>query len=583
MTISREFKELLLNKIDLIDLVETKLHFKKKTGANFFACCPFHQEKTPSFSVNQQKQFFYCFGCGAKGNAIDFIMQYDKLDFKEALTQLASYAGMALPSISRDSNSGENLNAYYEMNARVARYYVEQLKKSKEAISYLKNRGIHGETAKLFQIGFANDEWDGVLKTFGNMAEHQSILQNLGLVLKNSKNQCYDRFRHRIMFPIIDQRQQMIGFGGRILEQGDPKYLNSPESPIFHKGRALYGLYQAIQINRTPDRLIVVEGYMDVISLFQHGIQNAVATLGTATSVQHIQLLRRYSDEICFCFDGDAAGKRAAWRAVQILLPILQADWKIRFLFLPTEHDPDSYVRSQGKEAFLTCLEKTTPLIDFFLNYLSENNALTSIEDRARFAHQVLKNMESIRDELSRTFFTEALAEKTKLQPKQLLDIQAQKPLISEVKKFSQTSKVAIQSEPSTWIAPIKQILSLLVQAPHLHSAFTLPVNADIEGFDFLKKIYEVLSQAQIQNTAQLLELFREDTQLPWIYYFAAEKITPPESTWILELKGLSAQLNRYLLDQSIDQLLLKSRQQELSLEEKNQLTEWILARKKAN
>lgn len=580
MSISREFKELLLSKIDLVDLVESKIPFKKKTGANFFACCPFHQEKSPSFSVNQQKQFFYCFGCGAKGNAIDFMIQYEKMDFKDAMIQLASYAGMALPKSSESEKPGETLDIYYEMNAQVARYYVEQLKENQEAIQYLKNRGINGETAREFKIGFVNDRWDGILQSLGQSPTNQQTLLNLGLVLKNAKGGVYDRFRHRIMFPIIDQRQHIIGFGGRILEHGDPKYLNSPESPIFHKGRALYGLYHALKTKRTLDRLIVVEGYLDVISLFQHGIQNAVATLGTATSVQHIQLLRRYSDEICFCFDGDAAGYRAAWRAVQMILPIMQADWKIRFLFLPAEHDPDSFVRAFGHAAFLNELEKTTPIAHFFLNYLSENNALASIEDRSRFAHQTLKHIESIRDPLCRTFFIEALAEKTKLKAQQLMDIQDQKPLVSEIKKFSGPPHSAIQTMPNNWIAPLQHLLSVLIQAPYLNPTLSLPDESDLPGFDFLKKILASIAQTKPQTTAQLLELWRDDPQLPWLYHFAAEKVTLPESKWALELQGLSTQLNHCILDQSIQQLLKDSQTRELTLDEKNKLTSLILKRK---
>jgi DNA primase len=350
--IPRDFIDQLLNRVDIVDFIDSRITLRKKSGNNFFACCPFHNEKNPSFSVSQPKQFYYCFGCGAHGNAIDFLMQYDRLNFPEAIEALAKQVGMEVPKQSISPQQAEKAAAQqslYELLAQVAKFYQSQLRTHNRAIEYLKQRGVSGEIAKSFAIGVAPQGWDNLLQKIGQHAK-QALLE-VGMLIKKEEGGCYDRFRDRIMFPIHDRRGRIIGFGGRIIDQGEPKYLNSPETPLFQKGHELYGLYQALQANRQLERIIVVEGYMDVIALFQHDITYAVATLGTATSSSHIERLLRHTAEIIFCFDGDQAGRSAAWRALQVTLPLMRDGIQVRFLFLPEGEDPDSLVRTNLKNA----------------------------------------------------------------------------------------------------------------------------------------------------------------------------------------------------------------------------------------
>ena len=358
---SRDFINLVLNKVDIVDLIQARVSLTKKSNHNYFACCPFHSEKTASFSVSQNKQFYHCFGCGTHGNAIDFLMHYDHLHFKEALELLARQAGLELPKILKQDKSETIDTSLYTLMEISAAFYQQQLRTSPRAIHYLKKRGISGKTAKQFGIGYAQDSWDALLLSHGKTAEAKQKLLELGLVIRKEDDRFYDRFRDRILFPIHDKRGRIVGFGGRIIDQGEPKYLNSPETQLFQKGQMLYGLFQALEENRKLEQLIVVEGYMDVIGLFQHGVNYAVATLGTATTVAHLQMIFRYTNKIIFCFDGDEAGRRAASRAMELLLPLMLEQRIVFFLFLPEGEDPDSIIQREGKEKFEGRLMKAVP------------------------------------------------------------------------------------------------------------------------------------------------------------------------------------------------------------------------------
>ncbi len=350
--IPESFKQDLLNRVDIVDIVGRYVQLKKG-GANFMGLCPFHNEKSPSFTVSPAKQFYHCFGCGAHGNAIGFLMEYSGLGYVEAVKDLAEGAGMKMPEFEPNRpGAGKKPDGpdLYEVMQRATDYYREQLKTAPRAIDYLKHRGLSGKIAARFGLGFAPDGWQNLQAAFPKYDDKS--LKDAGLVVENEEGRRYDRFRDRIMFPIQNQRGIVIGFGGRILDKGEPKYLNSPETPLFEKGRELYGLPQARQAIRETGRALVVEGYMDVIALAQHGIEYAVATLGTATSAVHIQKLFRQTDEIVFCFDGDAAGRKAAWHALEVSLPCLADHKAVKFLLLPPEDDPDTYVRVHGKEAF---------------------------------------------------------------------------------------------------------------------------------------------------------------------------------------------------------------------------------------
>ena len=379
--IPKSFVQDLLNRVDIVDVVERHVPLKK-AGANYVACCPFHNEKSPSFTVSQSKQFYHCFGCGAHGTAIGFVMEHVGLGFVEAVEELARGIGLEVPRERPTAGDTHQKVApdLYEVMQTATRYYREQLKQSPHAIDYLKRRGLSGEVAAKFGIGYAPDGWQNLAAAF---PDYQSdTLTETGLVISGDDDKRYDRFRDRIMFPIVNVRGQVIGFGGRVLDKGEPKYLNSPETPLFEKGRELYGLYQAQKAIRGGQRALVVEGYMDVVALAQHGVEYAVATLGTATTPHHVQKLLRITEHIVFCFDGDKAGQKAAWRALENALPHLQDGKRISFLFLPVEHDPDSFIREFGKDVFEQRVQEALPLSGYLLREIGAELDLRTQEGR---------------------------------------------------------------------------------------------------------------------------------------------------------------------------------------------------------
>jgi DNA primase len=381
--IPQSFIQDLLNRVDIVAVVERYVPLKR-AGANYVACCPFHSEKTPSFTVSQTKQFYHCFGCGAHGTAVGFVMEYAGAGFIDAVKDLAQSVGMQVPEIKGERPRGktEEGDDLYAVLLKAAQYYGQQLKNAPRAIAYLKHRGLSGEIARDFGIGYAPDGWQNLQAAFPDY--NAKALVAAGLVIQGDEGKRYDRFRDRIMFPIVDQRGHIIGFGGRVLDQGEPKYLNSPETQLFEKGRELYGLYQGRRAIRDAGRVIVVEGYMDVVALAQSGIGYAVATLGTATTPAHVQKLLRQTEEIVFCFDGDDAGRRAAWRALENSLTQLTDSKPVKFLFLPQGEDPDTYVRKLGKDAFEKLLGEAQPLSIFMLRKIGEQVDRASQEGRAQ-------------------------------------------------------------------------------------------------------------------------------------------------------------------------------------------------------
>jgi DNA primase len=387
----------LLNRVDIVDVVGQHVKLKK-AGANYQGLCPFHQEKSPSFSVSATKQFYHCFGCGAHGSAIGFLMEYSGLGYVETIEELARSAGLTVPREERTANDvarQQQALALSEVMGLAADWYKAQLKAAPRAIDYLKSRGLTGEVAKRYSLGYAPDGWQGLEAVFGSYADEATAKPLLegGLLIQsetsesNQTSRRYDRFRDRVMFPIRNHKGQVIGFGGRILDQGEPKYLNSPETPLFSKGNTLYGLFEARQAIRAQEYVLVCEGYMDVVALAQLGFPNAVATLGTACTANHVRMLLRQTDRIVFSFDGDAAGQRAAQRALEACLPLMSDDKEIRFLFLPTEHDPDSYVRTYGAPAFEKAIKEAMSFSNFFFRIVSEGHDLTTPEGRAQTHH----------------------------------------------------------------------------------------------------------------------------------------------------------------------------------------------------
>jgi DNA primase len=397
--IPQDFIQALLARVDIVDVIDRHVRLKK-AGANYKACCPFHNEKTPSFNVSPTKQFYHCFGCGAHGNAIGFLMEYSGLPYPDAIRELAQQVGLEVPEV----RGGPGARAHAAPDKGLAErmmqaldYYRAQLRKSPAAIEYLKGRGLSGEIAARYGLGYAPDAWQSLEAVFEDY--EAAAMKDTGLVIDSEggegadgepgrKSRRYDRFRGRVMFPILDARGNVIGFGGRVIGPGEPKYLNSPETPLFEKGRELYGLWQARRAIRDSNQVIVVEGYMDVVALAQHGVENAVATLGTATTPIHVAKLLRMADSVVFCFDGDAAGRKAAWKALEVSLPVLADGKAVSFLFLPPDDDPDTFVRRVGKEAFVAALVEAKPLSQFLVSELASKVDMRTEEGRARFLAQ---------------------------------------------------------------------------------------------------------------------------------------------------------------------------------------------------
>jgi DNA primase len=379
------FLDELVSRSDIVEIIGARVPLKK-AGREYKACCPFHNEKSPSFSVSAEKQFFHCFGCGAHGTVIGFLMQYEKMEFLDAVADLAQRAGLELPREAegkRDPGSGD----LYDLMMRAARFFEQNLADNQKALGYIERRGIDAKTRANFTLGYAPDAWEALLKRFGSQDEERRRLLQVGLILERTGERSsgfYDRFRDRLMFPIRDSRGRHIGFGGRVIDQGEPKYMNSPETPLFHKGRELYGLYEARQARGDFKRLLIVEGYMDVVRLHQAGITYAVATLGTATTQEHLNKIFKMTSEVVFCFDGDRAGRKAAWRALENALPLARDGRELKFMFLPEGHDPDTLVAEEGPEAFEDRLKEALPLSEYLVQQLTAEVDLNHVDGRAK-------------------------------------------------------------------------------------------------------------------------------------------------------------------------------------------------------
>lgn len=421
--IPQNFIDDLLARVNILDIIDGRVKLKK-TGKNYSGLCPFHQEKSPSFSVSPDKQFYYCFGCGAGGNAIGFLMEYERLEFPQAVEELAQLVGIDIPKESRQAPPSPEYQAQFQILDQAASYFQQQLRNHSQkaaAINYLKQRGLSGEIAQLFQLGYAPPGWDNLLQHLGSSPQQIKLLEKSGMLIRHEeKDSLYDRFRNRITFPIRDVRGRVIAFGGRVLGDDKPKYLNSPETETFHKSRELYGLYEARKLTPSLEKVIIVEGYMDVISLAQHGITYAVATLGTAATAQHLERLFKTVNEVIFCFDGDNAGRQAAARALETALPVIHDGKEAKFLFLPEGEDPDTLVRKEQQPGFEKRLDEALPLSEFFFRSFSESIDLASMDGRAMLANQVLPLIHSMPTSLLQQMMLERVSELTGLSTEQL-------------------------------------------------------------------------------------------------------------------------------------------------------------------
>ncbi|MCC5869453.1 MAG: DNA primase [Gammaproteobacteria bacterium] len=507
--IPQDFIDELLARVDIVEVLGTRLQLKK-AGREYKALCPFHTEKTPSFTLSPDKGFYHCFGCGAHGTALGFLMEHDRLPFVEAVEELASLVGMNVPR--EDSPAARQQRSHHELLAQAAQLYRELLKNAANAVDYLKRRGIDGPTAARYQLGFAPDAWDTVMKRMGGTPELDAELLLVGLLTENERHRRYDRFRDRIMFPIRDLRGRMVGFGGRVLGEGEPKYLNSPETPVFHKGRELYGLYEARQALREIPRLLVVEGYMDVIGLARHGIAYAVATLGTATTAEQVARLFRVTDEVVFCFDGDRAGRAAAWRALENALPEAREGRQIAFLFLPEGEDPDSLVAREGANAFEARLTEAVPMSDFLVERLSRDIDMRSVDGRARLAELARPLLAKIAPGVYRELLLERLAESVGLGAARLGAL-LEPARQSDATPQRVTQRRARSPERGGRATLVRQALLRLLHFPQLALHGPDPAflaGLDRPGAELLRGIIADVRARPQMNSAMLLERWRE-------------------------------------------------------------------------
>ena len=505
--IPQQFIEQLLNQADIVDVINARVPLKKK-GREYVACCPFHNEKTPSFTVSPSKQFYHCFGCGAHGTAISFLMEYEHAEFVEAVETLAAELRLDVPRESGSQHREEDSKDLFGLLAKSTQLYQSQLRQHPRAIEYLKKRGLDGETVRDFQIGFAPTDWDFILKRLGDSRQRILDLVKTGLLIEKQPGRYYDRFRDRIIFPIRDRRGRVIGFGGRIIDQGEPKYLNSPETPLFHKGRELYGLFEARQAVRKLERIVVVEGYMDVVALAQHGIQYAVATLGTACTPEQIQRLFRTVSQVFFCFDGDRAGRQAAWRALENTLPVLRDDVEARFLFLPEGEDPDSLVRKEGREGFEKRLAQALPLSEFMIDNLTRQVNMGNLDGRAKLAELT----KPLLAKLSEGVFKQLLSE-------QLAKIVGLTSLSStggrETTKAPRPADNR-QDPHQIKITPSRLAVALLLQQPGLAAKLEIPEvfqHSTNKGIQLLLALHQRIHQQPQIVPAALLENWRNTAE----------------------------------------------------------------------
>jgi DNA primase len=569
--IPRVFIDDLLQRVDLVDLIDSYLPLKK-TGSNFVARCPFHNEKTPSFSVSRDKQLFHCFGCGASGNAISFLMDYNHLDFVEAVEDLASYAGVPVPreELAAPAAARQDLQTIYRLLQQAADFYVEHLKMypdAQKAVEYLRARGVSEGAAQDFALGYAPGEWRTLSKRFA-----QQALLSAGLLVSKDDGNSYDRFRDRLMFPIRDKRGRVIGFGGRVLDDSSPKYLNSPETDVFHKGKEVYGLYESLRKQSKPQRILVVEGYMDVIALHQFGIHYAVATLGTATSKAHMELLFRFSSELVFCFDGDAAGSEAAWRATDAALPCLKGGRQVRIMLLPQGSDPDTLIREIGVECFVEKIFSAATLSEYFFDTLSANLNLKTIEGRAALAEKARPYLDKLPGGVYREMMFARLNE------------MSQSGALEVSKNTATLNRASYrpnrQGERQK-LSPLRTAIALLLRHPELASRAERRTSEwagmELPGMALFGTILQRVRENPKVTLPGLLEGFRGSPEEKQVQALARLDISVPDAG--AEFEGALQRLREQGKEKQLALLIAKDKEQGLEPHEKTLLLK-MLARK---
>lgn len=580
--IPSSFIDELLARVDIVDVIDSRVPLKK-TGREYTVCCPFHNEKTPSFTVSPDKQFYHCFGCSAHGSALGFLMDYEHMEFVEAVEELAAGVGMTVPREAGLASGDGGHQNLYEVMEKVAGFYTRQLRQHSQATEYLKGRGLSGEIAARFELGFAPPGWNNLSTALADEGVSQAQLVQTGMLVKKDGDGYYDRFRDRIMFPIRDRRGRVVAFGGRLLSGGDtqgdaqknaagPKYLNSSETAIFHKGRELYGLYQARKAERKLERLLVVEGYMDVVALAQFGVNNAVATLGTATTREHLQRLFRVVPQVVFCFDGDRAGREAAWRALKNALPVLAEGRQIDFMFLPEGEDPDTLVRQEGRVDFEVRVADAAPFSDYFFGEMVEMVDLSNIDGRARLVERARPLLAKLPDGVFRYMMVVRLAEIAQVDPVALADFGS----------GVTPRRVVRPPTPGGVPSTVRQAIQLLLHRPVLAQHFgddSILQELDLPGLPLLRQLVELLRRSPHFSCGSIVEHWRDEEIGRHLARLAVQPLMVPEAGLEVEFRDVVAKLVSQRDEQRLDGLLSKARLGSLTEAEKQQLQQAFAAR----
>lgn len=577
--IPQAFIDELLTRTDIVEVIDTRVPLKK-AGREYKACCPFHNENTPSFTVSQVKQFYHCFGCGAHGTAISFLMDYEHMEFVEAIEELAQRAGLEVPREAGDHAQAPTTQPHYALLERVSAYYQEQLRshpQASRAVEYLRQRGLSGEVAARFNIGFAPPGWENLASALHADSATRKLLLELGLTIEREDgSSAYDRFRDRVQFPIRDRRGRTIGFGGRVLDDSTPKYLNSPESPVFHKGQELYGLYEARKRVRQLERILVVEGYMDVVALAQFDINYAVATLGTATTHEHLERLFRTVPEVVFCFDGDRAGREAAWRALENTLPVLRDGREARFLFLPDGEDPDSLVRKVGKQDFEQQIVAAAHLSDVFFERLSSQLDIDSIDGRARLVNLANPLLAKLPDSMFRQLMVERLAELAGTRSDSLADRLDKPPPAQPPPRPVTTRAPGQQGSKSN----VRQAIELLLHQPALAAQLELPPlleHCELPGVPLLNEIIDLMQRQPELNTAAILEHWRNREEGRYLHKLASWNPALDNLELQADLQGHINDIQRQHIENRINFLNAEQGHRELDASEKREYGELLV------
>ncbi len=569
--IPTQFIDELLDRVDIVDLINGRIQLKK-TGRDYQACCPFHDEKTPSFTVSREKQFYHCFGCGAHGTAVGFLMEYDNMGFVDAIEELAQQQGLEVPREGGHS-TGPDLRPLHTSLAKSASFYTQQLRshsQAEQAVEYLKSRGLSGEIAAEFGVGYAPPGWDNLIKHQGYDKEGLEQLRVTGMI-SEPDGKCYDRFRNRIMFPIRDRRGRVIAFGGRVLGDDKPKYLNSPETHVFHKGRELYGLYEAHQALRKIQQLLVVEGYMDVVALAQFGIRYAVATLGTATTSEHLEQLFRVTHKVIFCFDGDRAGREAGWKALKTTLPLMRDGREAKFLFLPDGEDPDTMIRKEGAEAFTRRIDKATPLSQFMFDRLSEEVDTSEPGGRARLAELAKPLMSNLPKGVFRDILQQQLNEIVGLDTTHIM---------GESSPNSTPKRRPIPARREKPMPLVRRAITILLQHPQLALLPDLPkkwCELGSTGTNLLSKLLELVQNHPNLKTAQLIERWHGSEEYRHLNKLSATELLLPEQGLEGEFRDTLAAIEKRIRTDELNELVEKAKTSTLEDQEKTRLNQLLM------